>query len=110
MRSLSPSTTLVWTRTVSPTANSILFLRRCSDSILSSSAWFINSYLTSALLIRYITKITASPDAVPESEAWPAHHASGQFPHDCPTTKHPAPSCLENRPAAYIADIPTGHG
>src|SRR3989442_5647742 len=43
MRSLSPSTTLVWTRTVSPTPNSAAFLRYCSDSILSSIAWFIKS-------------------------------------------------------------------
>src|SRR6266853_3553086 len=44
MRSLSPSTTLVWTRTVSPTLNSAAFLRYCSDSILSSIAWFIKSH------------------------------------------------------------------
>src|SRR5947209_8647476 len=42
MRSLSPSTTLVWTRTESPTPKSVGFLRNCSDSILSSNAWFIN--------------------------------------------------------------------
>src|SRR5437016_1537487 len=41
MRSLSPSTTLVCTRTVSPTPKSTGFLRNCSDSILSSIAWFI---------------------------------------------------------------------
>src|ERR1700761_2643163 len=43
MRSLSPSTTLVWTFTESPTPNATGFLRYCSDSILSSNAWFINS-------------------------------------------------------------------
>src|SRR5579863_3720600 len=43
MRSLSPSTTLVWTLTESPTPNSSGFFRYCSDSILSSNAWFINS-------------------------------------------------------------------
>src|SRR5712691_8589704 len=42
MRSLSPSTTLVCTRTLSPTANFAGSLRNCSDSILSSNAWFIN--------------------------------------------------------------------
>src|ERR1035441_2986310 len=41
MRSLSPSTTLVCTRTVSPTPKSTAILRYCSDSILSSNAWFI---------------------------------------------------------------------
>src|SRR5206468_7546444 len=41
MRSLSPSTTLVCTRTVSPTAKFAESLRNCSDSILSSSYWFI---------------------------------------------------------------------
>src|SRR5829696_3702117 len=42
MRSLSPSTTLVWTRTESPTLNFASSLRNCSDSILSNIAWFIN--------------------------------------------------------------------
>src|ERR1017187_3611824 len=41
MRSFSPSTTLVCTRTVSPTPKSTAILRYCSDSILSSNAWFI---------------------------------------------------------------------
>src|ERR1700722_14018290 len=44
MRSLSPSTTLVCTFTESPTANSSGFFRYCSDSILSSNAWFINFF------------------------------------------------------------------
>src|SRR5208283_3167645 len=43
MRSLSPSVTLVWTRTESPTPKSESLLRYCSDSILSNNAWFINS-------------------------------------------------------------------
>src|SRR5579883_2127886 len=43
MRSLSPSTTLVWTFTESPTPKAMGFLRYCSDSILSSNAWFIKS-------------------------------------------------------------------
>src|SRR3989442_6303817 len=43
MRSLSPSTTLVWTRTESPTLNLAGSLRNCSDSILSNSAWLIKS-------------------------------------------------------------------
>src|SRR5436190_14163460 len=43
IRSLSPSTTLVWTRTLSPTEKFGTSLRNCSDSILSSNAWFINS-------------------------------------------------------------------
>src|ERR1700743_2342736 len=43
IRSLSPSTTFVWTLTESPTPKSTGFLRYCSDSILSSNAWFINS-------------------------------------------------------------------
>src|SRR5438552_2624874 len=42
MRSLSPSTTFVCTRTLSPTAKFTGCLRNCSDSILSSNAWFIN--------------------------------------------------------------------
>src|SRR5215472_7089619 len=41
MRSLSPSTTFVCTRTVSPTANCAASFRNCSDSILSNIAWFI---------------------------------------------------------------------
>src|SRR6185312_3806899 len=45
IRSLSPSTTLVCTRTVSPTPKFAGFLRNCSDSILSSIAWFIKSLL-----------------------------------------------------------------
>src|SRR6185503_1471665 len=43
MRSLSPSTTLVWTRTESPTSNLGESFRNCSDSILSNNAWLINS-------------------------------------------------------------------
>src|SRR6267378_1998107 len=43
MRSLSPSTTFVCTFTESPTPKSTGFLRNCSDSILSSIAWFIKS-------------------------------------------------------------------
>src|SRR5580693_3326975 len=42
MRSLSPSTTLVCTRTVSPTLNLASSLRNCSDSIFFNNAWFIN--------------------------------------------------------------------
>ena len=38
---LSPSTTLVWTLTESPTLNFALSLRNCADSILSCNAWFI---------------------------------------------------------------------
>src|SRR5258708_29637393 len=77
MRSLPPSTTLVWTRTVSPTANSTLFLRNCSDSILSSNAWFINfSSHERVLVLTFQIKFTASPDAVPGSEAWPVRHAT----------------------------------
>src|SRR5439155_3246543 len=45
MRSLSPSTTLVCTRTVSPTPTSTGFLRNCFDSIRSSMAWFIKADL-----------------------------------------------------------------
>src|SRR5260370_10153559 len=42
IRSLSPSTTLVCTRTLSPTPKfAEESLRNCSDSILSSNAWFI---------------------------------------------------------------------
>src|ERR1051325_819972 len=48
MRSLSPSTTLVWTRTESPTLKSVLSLRNCSPSILSSNAWFINQFSVSS--------------------------------------------------------------
>src|SRR5271169_5313473 len=43
MRSLSPSVTLVWTLTESPTPKLESSLRYCSDSILSNNAWFINS-------------------------------------------------------------------
>src|SRR5581483_3588258 len=43
MRSLSPSTTFVCTRTESPTPKSTGCLRNCSDSILSNNAWFIKS-------------------------------------------------------------------
>src|SRR6185369_5418921 len=49
IRSLSPSTTLVWTRTESPTLNLAGSLRNCSDSILSSNAWFISSFSFSML-------------------------------------------------------------
>src|SRR5271157_246205 len=51
MRSLSPSITLVWTRTVSPTPNSEAPLRYCSDSILSNNAWFIKCLSLLCLLL-----------------------------------------------------------
>src|SRR6185369_9985422 len=54
MRSLSPSTTLVCTRTLSPTSNSALSLRNCSDSIFSSNAWFIKSVLKNSKLLEQI--------------------------------------------------------
>src|SRR5580658_3443758 len=53
MRSLSPSMTLVWTRTLSPTPKSEVPFRYCSDSILSNNAWFINS-LSLRLLLQQI--------------------------------------------------------
>src|SRR5689334_16406235 len=44
MRSLSPSTTFVCTRTESPTLKTAGSLRYCSDSILSNNAWLIKSF------------------------------------------------------------------
>ena len=41
IRSLSPSTTRVWTRTVSPTENSSGSLRWSAASIFLNSSWFI---------------------------------------------------------------------
>src|SRR5207247_2744214 len=64
MRSLSPSTTLVWTRTESPTLKFAGSLRNCSDSILSNIAWFINSFffvLRGLLLLQQIRSSVLGP-------------------------------------------------
>ncbi len=115
----SPSTTLVCTRTVSPTAKSAASLRNCSDSILSSNAWFIQCPI--GTLERWSSGVpgkrpnipschhsqfTANPVCVLSFAIWLVRPANERSPRGCRTTTTPGLSGPGRSPGVCIAGIP----
>src|SRR5205085_8153094 len=102
IRSLSPSTTLVWTRTESPTLNRAESFRNCSDSILSNNAWLINFILSPVF--------PTGRAGAPASGRATVRSAIALFAHDCPTATLPGLASPGTQQAAYNADIRATHG
>src|SRR6188768_3865810 len=111
MRSLSPSRTLTWTRTVSPgliAGRFTIFPRSTvSTALMSPSPCFDAVLLTAPDLSHPVTPSPASPDA--RRACAPALRAGAivRSRHDAPTAAPAAPATLEIPQDACTADNPT---
>src|SRR2546423_15513242 len=131
MRSLSPYTTFVGPRTVSPTLKLTGYVRNCSDSILSRNAWVINrnweglecwsigvldslathpSHHAITPPLHHSAYFRSNPAFVLSFDSWPVADANFQSRRGCRRATLPAPSSRGIQPAACIADIPTTPG